>query len=251
MKKLKDLFKNKKNILSVYFTAGYPKLEDSNRILLELEAAGVGLVELGMPYSDPLADGPTIQASSTVALDNGMTLALLFEQLELAKTEVEIPIILMGYYNQILQYGVESFLKRAALLGVAGLILPDLTLAEYESQYQQLFEKYDLGISFLITPETSTARILEIDRLSRGFVYVVSSSATTGGCNRFSNNQLAYFERLEAMELENPMLIGFGVHNKDTFDAACSYASGAIVGSAFIRALEEGTPIPQFVNQFY
>jgi tryptophan synthase alpha chain len=251
MKKLKDLFKNKKNLLSIYFTAGYPKLEDTNCILLELEAAGADLVELGMPYSDPLADGPTIQASSTIALDNGMTLELLFEQLELAKRQVNIPIILMGYYNQILQYGVDAFLERAASLGVTGLILPDLPLAEYESQYQQLFEKYDLGISFLITPETSTARILEIDRLSRGFVYVVSSSATTGGRSSFSNNQLDYFERLQAMELKNPMLIGFGVHNKDTFDAACRYASGAIVGSAFIRALGEGTPIPKFVNQFY
>lgn len=251
MKKLKNLFKNNKSILSIYFTAGYPKLEDTNRILLKLEAAGVDLVELGMPYSDPLADGPTIQTCSTIALENGMSLEILFKQLELAKTEVNIPIILMGYYNQMLQYGVEAFLKRAASLGVAGLILPDLPLAEYESQYQSLFEKYDLGISFLITPETSAARILEIDRLSRGFVYVVSSSATTGARSSFSDKQISYFERLQKMELKNPMLIGFGVHNKDTFDAACRYASGAIVGSAFIRALGEGLPVPQFVNQFY
>ena len=250
MQQLTTLFNRKKNILSIYFTAGYPTLADSNRVLDALENSSVDLVELGMPYSDPLADGPTIQASSSQALENGMTLDLLFQQLTLRTKKSCLPIILMGYYNQFLQYGPEKFLIACSKLGIAGLILPDLPLQEYEQLYKNLFEQYNLGISFLITPQTTEARIREIDRLSRGFVYVVSSSAITGGQNDFSATQLAYFEKLKAMQLQNPMLIGFGIHNSATFETACRYASGAIVGSAFIRALGDGIPIETFTNQF-
>jgi tryptophan synthase alpha chain len=253
MNRIKNIFQQDSKKLSIYFTAGYPNLEDTIPTLKALEKEGVDLVELGMPYSDPLADGPTIQASGAKALENGMSLDVLFEQLEGFRAEVNIPVVLMGYYNQVLQYGIEAFVKKAAELGADGVILPDLPLHEYENDYKALFEKYDICISFLITPQTPEARIREIDRLSSGFVYVVSTAATTGKQEGFSDAQQAYFNRLKAMKLENPMMIGFGIHDAATFDAACAVADGAIIGSAFIRALaEEGTvedKVGEFVKQ--
>lgn len=237
MNRIKQIFQESGKKLSIYFTAGYPNLGDTIPTLKALEQEGVDVVELGMPYSDPLADGPTIQASGTKALENGMSLDVLFEQLDGFREEVSLPVVLMGYYNQVLQYGVERFVKGAAAVGVDGVILPDLPLHEYEADYKALFEEYDLCISFLITPQTPEERIREIDRLSSGFVYVVSTAATTGKQEGFSEGQLAYFNRLKEMGLENPMMIGFGVYDAGTFEAACEEGAGAIIGSAFIRAL--------------
>lgn len=225
------------NLLNVYFTAGYPKLHDTGPLIEALATAGVDLIEVGMPYSDPLADGPTIQASSACALANGMTLSLLFEQITEVRSKVEVPIILMGYLNPILQYGVERFIKACTEAGVDGLILPDLPLQEYETHYKALFEAADIGISFLITPQTSKARIQVVDRLTRGFIYMVSSAAITGAKGDLSTTQLAYFERLSQLELRCPRLIGFGISDHASYATACRYASGAIIGSAFIRAL--------------
>lgn len=250
MNRIKKVFQDESKKLSIYFTAGYPNLEDTIPTLKALEKEGVDLVELGMPYSDPLADGPTIQASGTKALENGMSLDVLFEQLERVRDEVSIPVVLMGYYNQVLQYGVERFVKRAAAVGGDGVIIPDLPLHEYEADYKALFEEYDLCISFLITPQTREGRIREIDRLSSGFVYVVSTAATTGKQDGFSEGQLAYFNRLKGMELKNPMMIGFGIHDAGTFDAACKKADGAIVGSAFIRALGGDGGLEEKVGTF-
>lgn len=231
-----------KNILNIYFTAGFPGLEDTGRIIRTLSKAGVDLIEVGMPYSDPMADGPTIQKSGMKALKNGMTLDKLFEQLSEVKDEVETPLILMGYFNQMMQYGEEAFLKKCQEVGVAGLILPDLPLDVYENDYQQLFEKYSLDIVFLITPQTSEARIRRIDALSKGFIYMVSSASITGSSKEISLEQIAYFERINQMNLTNPRLIGFGISDHQSFSTACEYAKGAIIGSAFIRALdEEGT----------
>lgn len=251
MNRIKAIFQAPSKKLSIYFTAGYPNINDTRTILKNLEEGGVDLVELGMPYSDPLADGPTIQASSTVALENGMSLDVLFQQLEGLRQEVSIPVILMGYYNQVMQYGVEAFVEKAVAVGVDGVILPDLPLTEYENFYKDLFEANDLCISFLITPQTSDARIREIDRLSSGFVYVVSTAATTGKReDGFTEEQQTYFERLKAMELQNPMMIGFGIHNEATLSAATAVADGAIIGSAFIRALGQENSLEENINRF-
>lgn len=243
------------NLLNVYFTAGYPKLHDTGPLIEALATAGVDLIEVGMPYSDPLADGPTIQASSARALANGMTLNLLFEQITAIRSKVDVPIILMGYLNPILQYGVERFIEACTQAGVDGVILPDLPLHEYEREYKDLFEAADLGISFLITPQTSEARIQEVDRLTRGFIYMVSSAAITGAKGGISEAQLAYFERLSQMELRCTRLIGFGISDHASYTTACRYASGAIIGSAFIRALDRADQndlrslVHEFVHQ--
>lgn len=227
------------DVLNVYCTAGYPRLEDTVTILKVLTDNGVDLIELGMPYSDPLADGDTIQRSSQVALQNGMSLDLLFSQVKQARAYTQVPIIAMGYYNQMLQYGVEQFLSKAQDSGIQGLIIPDLPMDIYESDYLDLFQKYGVEISFLITPLTSEERIRQADRLSSAFIYVVSQTSITGKKGDIQAHQKAYFERIDKMNLSSPRLIGFGIHDRSTYKEACSHSQGAIIGSAFIRAIDK------------
>lgn len=251
MNRIEQLFKKKsKRVLNVYFTAGYPKLDDTTEIIACLEQSGADLIEIGIPFSDPIADGPTIQESNGVALDNGMTLKLLLEQLEGLREKVNIPIILMGYINPIVQYGIEAFCKKCEEVGVDGLILPDLPMFEYMEVHKPLFEKHGLLNIFLITPQTSDARIKEIDDNSNGFIYMVSSASTTGAKTGISNEQEAYFARINAMNLKNPTLIGFGISNKETFDKACLNANGAIIGSAFIKAISQEGEMAKNINEF-
>lgn len=251
MNKLKKLFTEKKeNILSIYFTAGYPKRDDTETIIQTLDAAGADLIEIGMPYSDPLADGPTIQESGTIALNNGMTIALLFDQIRSIRKKSQIPLIMMGYFNQVLQYGVDRFLAEAKESGVDGLILPDLPLYEYETRYKQKIDENNLCISFLITPQTSEERIRKIDSLSSGFVYIVSSAAITGAKKDISTAQTDYFARIKAMRLINPTLIGFGISNYETYSTACKYANGVIIGSAFIKALARKGDLKSKISEF-
>jgi tryptophan synthase alpha chain len=236
-------------VLNVYFTAGFPELNSTPTIIKELEASGVDLIEVGIPYSDPLADGPTIQMSGSKALANGMTLAILFDQLESIKREIKTPLILMGYYNQMLQYGEEAFLAKCQQSGVSALIIPDIPMYTYEEQYKPLFEKYGIGMCFLITPATSDERIRQADELSCGFVYVISQTSITGATGPISDTQIAYFNRLKAMNLQSPILIGFGIHDKTTFDTACAHAQGAIVGSSFIRSLANGEAVKDIIGK--
>lgn len=239
-----------KNILNIYFTAGYPRLQDTEKIILALDKAGADLIEIGMPYSDPLADGPTIQQSGQIALKNGMTLPLLFQQLESARSKTNIPLVMMGYFNQVMQYGEQAFIDKCRETGIDGLILPDLPLFEYETSYQKLFEKAGLNVSFLITPQTSEERIRKIDELSRGFIYMVSNASITGAKKNITEEQLAYFERVAAMQLKNPRLIGFGISNHQTYSTACRYANGAIIGSAFIKALTQEGELEEIIPEF-
>ncbi|MFC6999953.1 tryptophan synthase subunit alpha [Rufibacter roseus] len=249
--RLTRLFQEKSgNLLNVYFTAGYPKLEDTTTILEELEAAGADLVEIGMPFSDPLADGPTIQASNMVALENGMSLKVLFQQLENVREKVTLPIILMGYLNPVMQYGFERFCAEAARVGVDGLILPDLPFAEYEEEYKPILEKHGLSLIFLITPQTSDARIRQIDALTNSFIYMVSSASTTGSQVQSTEAQRAYFSRVKALGLKNPLLIGFGISDKPSFEMACQSGHGAIIGSAFIKALQQPAEVRENVRAF-
>jgi tryptophan synthase alpha chain len=250
MSRIETLFSRKKErVLNVYCTAGYPELNSTLEVILTLEASGADLIELGMPYSDPLADGPVIQASSTKALQNGMSIAVLFEQLKSLRAKTQIPLILMGYMNPVIQYGFQKFCEEAAQVGVDGLILPDLPEYEYETMYGAIIKKAGLDFIFLITPETSTERIRKLDSLSSGFLYAVSSSATTGNEKDF--DQVAkYLQRLKDMQLQNPVLVGFGIKDKTTFDTACRYANGAIIGSAYIKALEQPGDIQSLTQQF-
>ncbi len=251
MSRLQSLFERKpKDILNVYFTAGYPGLYDTGRIIRALDGAGADLIEVGMPYSDPLADGPTIQASGQQAIQNGMTLPLLFEQIAEARRHTDIPLVLMGYFNPVMQYGEQRFFDRCAEVGVDGLILPDLPIYEYENFYREGIEKAGLDISFLITPQTSGERIRKIDALSTGFVYMVSNAAITGAKTGISPAQIDYFERIRKMELSSPRLIGFGISSHETFSTACQYANGAIIGSAYIRALGQGQPVEAATQEF-
>lgn len=250
MNRIDKLFANKQQgILNIYCTAGFPGPDDTLRVMTALQTAGADMIELGMPFSDPLADGPVIQDSSTRALKNGMSLKKLFEQLKDFRKSIHLPVILMGYLNPVMQFGVEAFLQKCAETGVDGLILPDLPMAEYDREYKPLFEKYGLHLIFLVTPETSDARLREIDAHSKGFVYAVSSSSTTGK-DKDMKGQLAYFERLKAMQLKNPVLIGFGIKDKATFDTACAYSHGAIIGTAFIKAIENSPDIDGTVKTF-
>ena len=228
-----------KKLLSIYFTAGYPGINDTVQIIQDLEKSGVDMIEIGLPFSDPLADGPTIQESSTKALKNGMTTAKLFDQLKDIRESVSIPLILMGYFNPVLQYGVEKFCKKCEEIGIDGLILPDLPLAEYEEHYKSIFDKHKLLNVFLITPQTSNERIQQIDAASNGFIYMVSSASTTGKTQGFGKEQTDYFDRIAALNLSNPQIIGFGINNAETFSTATSKAKGAIIGSAFIKHLTE------------
>jgi tryptophan synthase alpha chain len=242
MSRIKELFfKKKRDILNVYFTAGFPRLDDTITIMKALQEAGVDMIELGMPYSDPLADGPVIQSSSARALGNGMSIQKLFEQLNGFRSEIHLPVLLMGYMNPILQYGFENFCRDAAAVGVDGLILPDLPVFEFEWEFGVLIKKYNLDFVFLVTPETTELRVRQLDAQSTGFLYAVSSSSTTGK-NVTLNDQEIYFKTLQSLNLRNPILIGFGIKDKDSFSKACSFASGAIIGTAYIRILENSSP---------
>lgn len=252
MNRLNELFKKKTTpILSIYFTAGYPSLDSTLDIAEALEKGGADFIEIGFPYSDPVADGPVIQASSQVALNNGMTLPILFEQLKDLRKRVSIPVLLMGYVNPVLQYGVENFCNKAAEVGVDGVIVPDLPMYEYENLYKDCFLENKLSNIFLVTPQTSEERIRKIDELSNGFIYLLSSSSTTGKDLQVSDAADAYFQRIKNMELRNPTMIGFGISDKKSFDKAAEYTRGAIVGSAFVKTL--GNPdaiagIPGFIR---
>lgn len=240
----------KKNILSVFYTAGFPALNDTTSIAVHLESAGVDMIEIGIPFSDPIADGPTIQESNKIALDQGMNVELLLKQVAELRAKIKMPIVLMGYLNPVMQYGVEKFCKEASAAGVDGLILPDLPIDEYVKHYKGLMESLNLSISFLISPTTSEARIKKIDALSSGFIYAVSSSSTTGAKQEFSEEQQAYFKKLQSLKLTNPFLIGFGISNHKTYSQACEYGAGAIVGSSFITCLKESKNQKEDIHQF-
>ena len=250
MSRISELFrKKKKGVLNVYCTAGFPQLDSTLEVMKALQENGADLIELGMPYSDPLADGPVIQASSSKALENGMTIATLFGQLAAMRDPIHVPVLLMGYMNPVLQYGFEKFCEAAARVGVDGLILPDLPIYEFETEYGPVMKRHGLDFVFLVTPETSPERIRKVDALSSGFLYAVSSSSTTGK-NKDLGDQEAYFLRLEQMGLRNPVLVGFGIRDRASFETACRHANGAIIGTAYIRALEEGADIGSATRGF-
>lgn len=249
MNRIKQLFEKKqKDILSIYFTAGFPNLNDTCDVIRELEANGIDLIEIGIPFSDPMADGPTIQDSGTIALKNGMTLKILFSQLKDIRKEVDIPLIMMGYLNPIMQYGFENFCKQCKETGIDGAIIPDLPFNDYINEFKPIADKYDIKIVMLITPETSEERIRLIDEHTDSFIYMVSSAATTGAQKSFDEKKQDYFRRINSMNLRNPRLIGFGISNKATLDAAQANASGAIIGSKFITLLKESINIKEAVK---
>ena len=252
MNRINKLFEEKKdNILSIYFTAGYPNLNDTTEIIKTLDECGVDLIEIGMPFSDPIADGPVIQDSSNVAIDNGMNLNLLFEQLEDIRKITDIPIVLMGYVNPVYQFGYDNFIKNILKCDLDGLILPDLPLEDYKNNFKSVFDKENLSFIFLITPNTSEDRIKKIDNNSSGFVYMVSSSSTTGKKSSFDNKQIDYFQKIRSLSLKNPTVIGFGISDKESFTQACMYSNGAIIGSKFIQSLSKSNikeSIRSFVN---
>lgn len=250
MNRLEELFTRKKsNVLNVFCTAGFPQLNSTWEVMKALQDNGADIIELGMPYSDPLADGPVIQASNTKALQNGMTMQLLFEQLRDFRKEIYVPVILMGNINPVLQFGFENFCKQAASLPVDGIILPDLPEYEFENEYGAIIKRYGLDFIFLITPETSEERIKKLDTLSAGFLYVVSSSSTTGNKKDFTEVE-KYLQRLQNMQLKNSLIVGFGIKDKYTFQSACKYANGAVIGTAYIKALENATDIQSATKAF-
>ena len=250
MNRIEKLFSRKnKKVLSVYFTAGYPQLNDTFEIIKELDRSGADLIEIGMPFSDPVADGPVIQKSSEKALLNGMSVKLLFEQLAEIRKVTEIPLILMGYINPIYKYGIEEFLIKCSEIGIDGTIIPDLPAEEYLT-FEPLFKKHSIFNIFLIAPQTPQERIRFLDSISQGFIYIVSSSATTGSKSSFDSAQISYLESIRNLKIKSPLMIGFGISDKDSFDKACNFSDGAIIGSAFIRALDNQGPIQQKVSQF-
>jgi tryptophan synthase alpha chain len=250
MNKLDILFSQRRqNILNMYCTAGYPQLESTAPVMLALQQHGADIIELGIPYSDPIADGPVIQQSNMQALANGISIKKIFSQLMAIKDQLQVPVILMGYLNPVMQYGLENFCRDAAASGVSGVILPDLPLYEFENMYEDVFNRYGLSFIFLISPLTSSTRIKKADKLSRGFLYAVSSAATTGKQTDFSAQE-SYFQKIKEMPLKNPVLIGFGIKDRETFGLACKYAAGAIIGSAYIKALENSVDIGQTTADF-
>jgi len=251
MNRIKELFQQKQhNILSVFCTAGFPELDSIVSVLEELQANGVDVVEIGMPFSDPTADGPVIQHSNTIAIQNGMTLKVLFSQLKKIREKIHIPLVLMGYINPAMQYGIDNFLKDAHDCGIDGVIIPDLPIYEYETFYKEKFKQYQIQNIFLVTPQTSEQRIRKIDVLSDAFIYIVSSNAITGGNSSIQYEQENYFQRIKNMQLKNPTLIGFGIKDKSTFDTACNYSNGAIIGTAFINAIDKSTNFKNDIQQF-
>jgi tryptophan synthase alpha chain len=251
MSRIKDLFQKKqKNVCSIFITAGFPQKESLFQLLPALQSAGVDMIEIGMPFSDPLADGPTIQQSNQVAIANGMTIATLLEQLTDIRKNIQIPLILMGYLNPVLQFGIENFLQKSKEIGIDGLILPDLPPSLYETEYKSTFEKYGIKPIFLITPRTTENRIRYIDNISSGFIYAVATAGTTGS-NQSISDSLDYFKKLKEMQLKNPIVAGFNIKDKASFEQVCLYAQGAIIGSAFIKAVSENKqPVEQIVKSF-
>lgn len=256
MNRIVNLFNTKptsqpgEGLLNVYFTAGFPELNDTRKVLTALQEGGADLVEIGMPYSDPVADGETIQKSNERALDNGMTVKLLFDQLQDMRQTLTIPVLLMGYINPVMQFGIENFCKRCAEVGVDGLILPDMPMDVYLNEYKSIFDAYGILNIFLVTPQTSESRIRQIDQASEGFIYTVSSASVTGSKSGVSTDMESYFNRINAMNLKNPRLIGFGIKDNATYVKACTYAQGAIIGSAFIRVLEETKDLENDIRHF-
>lgn len=251
MNRIHSLFKNKQErVLSIYFTAGFPKLEDTLSIMEAIQEGGADIIEIGVPYSDPIADGPTIQDSNQIALENGMSLKKLFQQLEGFRSKIELPVVLMGYLNPIIQYGMEAFCKKCQEVGIDGLILPDLPMQQYLDEFKSVFEQYGLVNTFLISPQTSEKRILEIDQNTDGFIYMVSSHSITGAKTGISEEQIAYFKRVRAMNLSNPRLIGFGISDSETFTTASNYSNGAIIGSAFIKKIKDSKNLNQDIQAY-
>jgi len=251
MNRIDKLFKEKKtNILSVYFTAGYPNLDSTTVIIKALENAGADMIEIGMPFSDPMADGPVIQHSNEQALKNGMSLKLLFSQLSGIRKEVKIPLLLMGYLNPVIQFGIANFCAECSSVGIDGVILPDLPPQSFVEEYFSIFDKYNLYNILLISPQSSAERIYTIDKISRGFIYMVSSSSVTGTKNDFSEEQVAYFKRVQNMNLDNPCLIGFGISNRETYNKAGKYAGGTIIGSAFVKSLGKDDNVIENIGRF-
>lgn len=251
MNRLQKLFAAQKpNLLSIYFTAGYPSINDTVPIIEALEEAGVDFIEIGLPFSDPIADGPTIQESSEIALENGMSTALLFEQIRDIRKKVETPLLIMGYINPIIQFGLENFCNQCHEIGIDGVILPDLPMQEYLEFYKPTFDKYNICNIFLITPVSSDERVKWIDHNSNGFIYMVSSAGTTGARSGVSIEQSAYFSRIKSLRLQNPTIVGFGISDKDSFEKACKDTNGAIIGSAFIKMLKESTQLKNDIIKF-
>ncbi len=250
MNRINSKLSEEKKLLSIYFTAGYPNINDTVAIIQELEKSGVDMIEIGLPFSDPLADGPTIQKSSTLALENGMTTELLFKQLENIRKSVKIPLLIMGYFNPIYQFGIEVFCKKCNSIGIDGLIIPDLPLKEYQEQYKDIFESNNLKNIFLITPQTSNQRIREIDAISNSFIYMVSSASVTGNSTNFGDKEIQYFKRISELNLKNQQIIGFGINSKETFNKAIHYQKGAIIGSEFIKYISKNSisKIKYFIN---
>jgi tryptophan synthase alpha chain len=250
MSRINELFaKKKERVLNVYCTAGYPQLNDTLTVMKALQASAANLIELGMPYSDPLADGPVIQASGAKALQNGMTISVLFEQLNDFRKDIKVPVVLMGYLNPLLQYGFERFCEKASEIGIDGLIIPDIPMFEFEKEYAATLKKHGLDFIFLVTPETPEERVKKLDELSSGFLYAVSSSSITGSDKDFSTVE-SYLQKLKGMRLKNPVLVGFGIKDRQTFESACAYANGAIIGSAYIKALGDGKKIEERTKSF-